>query len=72
LSDDGTLTLPVSIYDAEGHASGVMEISPTAGDYPFWLWVVQQTRYAKSLDERAVADARTEHVRYCERGEGAS
>jgi hypothetical protein len=65
LADDGTLTLPVSIYDDAGHASGVQEVPPTAADYSFWLWVVKQTRYAKSLDDVAVADARAEYDRFC-------
>ena len=72
LADDGTVVLSVSVYADSSHSSGVMEIPPTAEDYSFWRWVVGQTRYAKILDERAVADARTEYDRFCAWRDGLS
>jgi hypothetical protein len=70
LALDGTLTIRVSIYDDTEHSSAVMELPSTAKDYSFWCWVVKQTRYARSLDEQAVADARAEYARFCEWRDG--
>jgi len=60
LAADGTLSLPASIYDDCSHSSALIEVPPTAEAYAFWRWVVTQERFARVLDERAVADARAE------------
>lgn len=60
LADDGTLLMRASVWDDEGHASVMVEIRPTAEDYHFWRWVTTQERFARSLDEREVAEARAE------------
>jgi hypothetical protein len=70
LADDGTLTMPVSIYGDVSHSSALMEVPPTAKDHAFWRWIVMQKRFARVLDERAVADARAEYDRFCEWRDG--
>ena len=60
LADDGTLLMRASVWDDEGHASVMVEILPTAEDYPFWRWVIAQERFARVLNEREVAEARAE------------
>lgn len=39
LDSDGTLHIHVSLYDNEGHASLVRNLSPTESDCSFWRWV---------------------------------
>jgi len=65
LGDDGTVVLFVSVYDDHSHCSGLAEVTPAAEDYAFWCWIMGQKRYAKVLDEEAVASARVEYGRFC-------
>ena len=58
LAADGTLSIPSSIHDDNGHWSAMMEVPPTAEDYAFWRWVVAEHRFCRVLDQQAVAVAR--------------
>jgi hypothetical protein len=65
-TDEGTIELSVSIYDDEGHTSAVMEVRATNAECAFWNWILGQQCYAKSLNEQAVTEARSEYARFCE------
>ena len=56
--DDGTLHIRVSIYNPDGHASGIMTVKADELNYSFWCWVIKQPEYHRSILEAELAAIR--------------
>lgn len=61
-NDDGTLILKVTWADDESLTTGVCEIAPTAPNYGFWCWVVNDPKWRGGLKRaREIAMLREEY-----------
>lgn len=56
--DDGTLHIRVSMYDRDGHGSGIMTVKAVGADYRFWCWVIEQPEYGRSIRDSELAEIR--------------
>jgi hypothetical protein len=58
LDEDGTITMSLSVYSDEGHASCIRIITRSDGDYAFWRWLIEHPGYQRTLNEEQLNEAR--------------